>query len=273
VWKRQSAKHGAFGALGQYGRIHESIFFYTKSDNYTWNQLYTEYDKDYVEAFYKYTEKGSERRYRLSDLTAAGERRGQSGGPIVIDGEKIRPAPGRHWALGLEPGESVQEAFDRLVREGRIWHEPGKMPAYKRYLDEMPGVVLQDIWADIKPVAPQSAERLHYATQKPEALLDRIIRASSHEGDLVLDSFVGSGTTASVAEKLQRRWIGCDLSRFAIHISRKRLLSIQGVRPFVIQNLGKYEGTWVAFLAAGHVSSSLASPVAALDDPPAHAGE
>ncbi|MDE2775569.1 MAG: DNA methyltransferase [Chloroflexota bacterium] len=86
-----------------------------------------------------------------------------------------------------------------------------------------------------------SAERLNYPTQKPEALLERIIRASSNEGDLVLDCFVGSGTTAAVAEKLNRRWIACDLGRFAIHTTRKRLLGIDNVRPFVAQNLGKYE--------------------------------
>ena len=115
------------------------------------------------------------------------------------------------------------------------------MPQYKRYLDEMPGVMLQDVWTDIRPVPPQSGERLNYDTQKPEELLERIIKSSSIEGDLVLDSFVGSGTTAAVAEKLGRRWIACDLGRFSIHTSRKRLLSIPGVKPFAVQNLGKYE--------------------------------
>ncbi|OLC31856.1 MAG: hypothetical protein AUH31_01855 [Armatimonadetes bacterium 13_1_40CM_64_14] len=132
-------------------------------------------------------------------------------------------------------------AMDRLVREGRIWYEPGKMPRYRRYLDEMPGVMLQDIWTDIRPVPAQGGERLNYETQKPEALLERIIKSSSNEADLVLDCFVGSGTTAAVAERLNRRWIVCDLSRFAIHTTRKRLLGISGVKPFVVQNLGKYE--------------------------------
>jgi adenine-specific DNA-methyltransferase len=239
IWKRQSAKHGAFGGLGQYGRIHETIFFYTKSENRTWNQLYTEHGDEYVEAFYKFEE--NDRRYQLDNLTGAGERHGQSGEPIVIKGERIRPAPGRHWAIGLKPGETVQDAVNRLMKEGRIWYERGKMPRYKRFLDEMPGVVLQDVWTDIMPVASQSGERQNYATQKPEALLDRILKASSVEGDVVFDCFVGSGTTAAAAEKLGRRWIACDLSRFAIHTTRKRLLSIPGVRPFVVENLGKYE--------------------------------
>lgn len=105
----------------------------------------------------------------------------------------------------------------------------------------MPGAEVPDLWADIPPVASQATERTDYATQKPEALMERILKASSNEGDLVLDCFCGSGTTAAVAEKLGRRWIACDLSRFAIHTTRKRLLGVKGVRPFVIQNLGKYE--------------------------------
>jgi adenine-specific DNA-methyltransferase len=241
AWKRQSAKSGAFEGIGQYGRIHEAILFYTKTESWTWNQQFLPYDKDYLDGFYKYFEEGTERRFRLSDLTAAGSRKGDSGGNIKVNGEKVSPAPGRHWALGLEPGESVQAAMTRLIGEGRISHEPGKMPQYKRYLDEMPGVMLQDVWTDIRPVPPQSAERLNYDTQKPEELLDRIVKTSSNEGDLVLDCFCGSGTTAAVAEKLNRRWIACDLGRFAIHTTRKRLLGIPNVKPFIVQNLGKYE--------------------------------
>jgi hypothetical protein len=115
------------------------------------------------------------------------------------------------------------------------------MPQYKRYLDEMPGVMLQDVWTDIRPLAPQGTERLNYETQKPEALLERVIRSSSHAGDLVLDCFAGSGTTAAVAERLGRRWITCDLGRFSVHTVRKRLLAMSQVKPFVVQNLGKYE--------------------------------
>ena len=109
------------------------------------------------------------------------------------------------------------------------------------YSYEMPGKVINSIWTDISPVNSQAQEDTGYNTQKPEALLERIIKASSNEGDLVLDCFCGSGTTAAVAEKLGRRWITCDLGRFAIHTTRKRLLSIANVRPFIVQNLGKYE--------------------------------
>jgi SAM-dependent methyltransferase len=127
--------------------------------------------------------------------------------------------------------------------EGRL-HWPkkkGGVPRLKRYESEHKGVPLYDIWTDISKIHNQSQELVGYPTQKPEALLERIIKSSSNEGDLVLDCFCGSGTTGAVAEKLKRRSIACDLSRFAIHTTRKRLLSIPDVRPFLVQNLGKYE--------------------------------
>jgi len=133
--------------------------------------------------------------------------------------------------------------MQRLHDEGRIWYPDSKVkrPQLIRYLDESSGQPATSVWTDISPVNSQAAERVNYDTQKPEALLERIIKASSNEGDLVLDCFVGSGTTAVVAEKLGRRWIGCDLGRFAIHTTRKRLLSVPRVKPFAVQNLGKYE--------------------------------
>jgi DNA modification methylase len=132
--------------------------------------------------------------------------------------------------------------MQKLYDEGRIVQtKPATVPSQKRYLDEMPGVPLQDMWLDIKPVQGQSGETVGYDTQKPEPLLERIIKTSSNENDLILDCFCGSGTTAAVAEKLNRRWITCDLGRFAIHTTRKRLLQIPNVKPFIVQNLGKYE--------------------------------
>src|SRR6266568_7566799 len=106
------------------------------------------------------------------------------------------------------------------------------MPRLKLYLDDMPGTPADDLWMDIFPINSQAEERVGYATQKPESLLERITKTSSHEGDLVFDPFIGSGTTAAVAEKLNRRWIACDLSRFAIHTTRKRLLGFPNVKPF-----------------------------------------
>jgi hypothetical protein len=128
-----------------------------------------------------------------------------------------------------------------LEQRGYIEYTKNGVPRRKYYLDEMPGVPVQTLWLDIPPVNSQAQERISYSTQKPEALLERIISASSNPGDLVLDCFAGSGTTAAVAEKLGRRWITSDLGRFAVHTTRKRLLGIEGVKPFDVQNLGKYE--------------------------------
>jgi adenine-specific DNA-methyltransferase len=130
-------------------------------------------------------------------------------------------------------GASRQRGPNILHEE---WHSK-----LKRYLDEAKGISAQDLWTDVESIRSWHPEQAKYPTQKPEALLERISKASSNEGDLVLDCVVGSGTTAAVAEKLNRRWIAADLSRFAIHTTRKRHLSIPDVRPFVVQNLGKYE--------------------------------
>lgn len=132
--------------------------------------------------------------------------------------------------------------FKKIDNDGRRYRDD-RGSGVKQYIDELKGIAISDVWSDIKSFQQDatSTEYLKYATQKPEALLERIIKASSNEGDLVLDCFCGSGTTAATAEKLNRRWITCDLGRFAIHTTRKRLLGIPEVRPFIVQNLGKYE--------------------------------
>jgi len=135
-----------------------------------------------------------------------------------------------------------QETYDRLEAEDKVrWTKGAKYPQYKTYLHELKGNVLSNVWTDINMLNPMAEERLDYPTQKPEGLLDRIIKASSNEGDLVADFFGGSGTTAAVAEKLGRRWITSDLGRYAIHTTRKRMLEIDGCKPFEILNIGKYE--------------------------------
>ena len=133
--------------------------------------------------------------------------------------------------------------MEQWDKEGRLYFPSDKTKRIRRkiFLDEYVGQPIQNLWNDIYVINSQSNEFVGYETQKPETLLDRVIKMSSNEDDLVLDCFCGSGTTAVVAEKLRRRWIACDLSRFAIHTSRKRLLSISGVRPYAVQNLGKYE--------------------------------
>jgi len=223
IWRRT----GTHGTTRSYGVIHDTILFYSKSEAYTFHPPSTVLEREYIESHYTQREPDG----RLYQLVSA---HGQGQGPSRRFGDKeLVPPKGRHWAYS-------QDAIDRLLAEGMIVFTSSGMPRIKRYAEQatMP---ITTIWQDVAVINSQAEERLNYPTQKPEALLERIIKASSNAGNLVLDCFCGSGTTAAVAEKLQRRWIACDLGRFAIHTTRKRLLSIDNVRPFVVQNLGRYE--------------------------------
>ena len=210
VWKRTSAHSDTRQGRRQHGRIHDSLLFYSKGDNWTWNPIFTEYDQDYVDNFYRHIEPETGRRYRLGDLTGPG---GSSKGNPHYEVLGVT----RYWRYS-------RKRMQELIEEGRIVQtRPGAVPQYKRYLDEMPGVPLQDQWTDIKPIQSQSKERIGYPTQKPLALLERIIKASSDEGDIVLDPFCGCATALVAAEKLERQWIGIDLSPKAVDLVITRL--------------------------------------------------
>ena len=238
TWKRTSAHSDTRQGRRQYGRVHDIIFFYAKGDEWTWRPIYTEYDEKYVEEFYRHVEAETGRRYQRGDLTAA-----RPGGDTEyewrvkrplggeweadLDGEwespaegweynGIRPYVGRYWAYS-------QENMREFAVEGRLLYSDSGVPRYKRYLDEMPGTALQDVWTDIPPIGARARERLSYPTQKPEALLERIVASSSNEGDVVLDPFCGCGTTVAVAERLGRRWIGIDITHIAIALMKSRL--------------------------------------------------
>jgi adenine-specific DNA-methyltransferase len=227
IWKRSHAHSDTAQGSRHYGRITDSIFFYAKSPNATWNQQYVPYDQNYVDRDYRRRDPDG-RRYRIDNLQGPG---GAGAGNPAYEVMGVT----RHWRYS-------KAKMEELIRAGRVIQtKPGAVPQYKRYLDEMPGVPLQDLWEDLPILSNRSKESVGYPTQKPEQLLERIILTSSNEGDLVLDCFCGSGTAPVVAEKTGRRWIACDLSRFAVHTTRKRLLSTKDVRPFVVQNLGKYE--------------------------------
>jgi DNA modification methylase len=237
IWKRTSAHANV---TNNYGAIHDTVFFFTKSDHWNWNQQFAPYSKEYIDLFFDQTDENG-RRYSRRDLTASMSR--ASTGQIYT-WKSITPTASRCWAM-------TREKMDDLDAKGRI-HWPatkGGMPRLKFYVDDAPGVPLQDIWDDVGAMHNLSAERLDYPTQKPESLVERIIRTSSNDGDLVADFFGGSGTTAAVAEKFGRKWIVSDLGKFAIHTTRKRMIGIQrqlkaegkDYRAFEILNLGKYE--------------------------------
>jgi adenine-specific DNA-methyltransferase len=241
IWRRTAAHNDP----GRYGNIHDVLFFYAKSPRYTWNQVYVPYSEDSIAASFSYAEAPDKTYIRLKkgESPPKGYRRFQT---VTLRSPHPRPNL-RYEYKGYKPhpnGWSCNiQRMEQYDREGRLFFPSSKEGALrlKMYLDESPGIPVQDLWVDIKKLEASSIERLDYVTQKPESLLERIIKASSNENDLVLDCFCGSGTTAAVAEKLNRRWITCDLGRFAIHTARKRLLSIENVRPFIVQNLGKYE--------------------------------
>ena len=214
IWKRTHAHSSA----KRYGPIHDVIFFYTKTDAYTWMNLRQPYEKEYVDRYFKFDDKDDRGRYWTGDLTGAGTRRGATGTPWKgFDPNTI----GRHWAY-------LPEDLDRLDADRRIYwpKKQGAWPKLKRYLNEAQGVPLQDLITDIYSLATMGGdkdERLGYPTQKPLALLERIISASSNPGDVVLDPFCGCGTAVAAAQKLGRRWIGIDITHLSIALQKYRL--------------------------------------------------
>lgn len=230
TWKRSDAHSDVGQGAKHLGRICDTILLYSKSpDAFIWKMQYAPLPQTTADRWYRHVEEATGRRFNKADITGPG---GAIKGNPVYEWKGIKGA----WRFS-------KERMEQLERQGRIVYSKSGKPYLKRYLDESKGVSLQDLWDDIKMVRGihSGPEVIMYKTQKPEALLQRMIFLNSNENDLVLDCFCGSGTTPVVAEKFNRRWIACDLGRFAIYTTRKRLLSISNVKPFVVQNLGKYE--------------------------------
>lgn len=226
IWKRFNFHADA----KRYGRITDRILFYTKSQNYIFNKLHRDFSDWYVNNKFTYQDPNG-RKFTLSDLNPPGGR-----GP-AYEFHGITKA----WRF-------TEEKMLQFEKEGKIYTK-SKVPRMKRYLDELDGAVIHELFDDIPQINSQAKERLDYPTQKPEALLERIISASSMKDVLIADFFCGSGTTGVVAEKLGRKWIMADLGKFAIHTTRKRMIGVQRelkkegkpYRAFEILNLGKYE--------------------------------
>ena len=210
IWKRTSAHNSA----KRWGPVHDTVLCYARSTAYTWNQPYQPFDDAYLESHYRATGNHTAT-HTLSDLTGAGTRNGETG--LVWRG--FNPtAKGRHWRV--PPAE-----LDRLDAAGRIYwpSKAGGWPRLIRPLEQASGVPARDVWTDISPLNSQAAERLGYPTQKPLALLERIISASSNPGDVVLDPFCGCGTAIDAAQRLGRQWIGIDITHLAISVIKHRM--------------------------------------------------
>ncbi|QOJ16028.1 MAG: site-specific DNA-methyltransferase [Planctomycetia bacterium] len=236
TWKRAHA-HGDTGqGAVHYGRVTESVMFYTRSDKPIWNAQYTAYSDEILARDYKHTDAKTGEKYRFMPVDGPG---GVAKGNPFYEFLGVKGA----WRYSKERMQELYDAGEIVLSS------TGKSLSRKRFLRDAKGTPVIDLWDDVNRISPTSAERLGYDTQKPEALLDRIIKASSNPGDLVADFFVGSGTTAAVAEKLGRKWIATDLGKFAIHTTRKRMIGVQrqlkadgkDYRAFELLNLGRYE--------------------------------
>lgn len=214
VWKRYGVHNDVGQGSTHFGRVHDIILLYTKSEDTTWNQVYVEHDPDYIEAAYRYTEEGTGRLYTTTPMTGPGG--AENGNPVF------------EWNGHTRAWRYNRETIQLLHDQGRLHYSRTGYARQKKYLDESPGVPVQDLWTDIKGLSGSNAERLGYPTQKPVALLERIIQASSNYGDVVLDPFCGCGTTIDAAQKLGRRWIGIDVTHLAVGLIKSRLFDTHG---------------------------------------------
>ena len=237
TWKRSSAHSDTTQGMRRAGKIRDVLLVYSKTDDYVWNPQYMPYADDYLQAEYRHVAPDG-RRYKETDVTAAkpgGDTEyewhvkrlvhGNARWSADLTDEYRQPQPGWEYKA-VTPYRGRYWAYSKanlagFWNEGRLTHRETGMPRLMQFADDMPGVALQDLWDDIPPVLGN--ERLGYPTQKPEALLERVIRASSNEGDVVLDPFCGCGTAVAVAERLGRRWMGIDITHLAISLMKSRL--------------------------------------------------
>ena len=241
VWRRSSAHSDTSQGLKKPGRIHDLLLYYTKSSEWTWNPQFTAYSDEYVRQRFKNVDaRGA---FKDADLTAAKpggdtsyawrvKRRAKDRWTHDLDDEWKSPRPGTEYrAVTPSSGRYWAYSRDNLVafaKSDRLHYFSSGTPRLKQHVADLPGIGLQDIWTDIPPINSQAQERLGYPTQKPEALLERIILASSNEGDTVLDPFCGCGTTIANAQHLNRHWIGIDITNLAITLIRHRLRDAYG---------------------------------------------
>ena len=218
VWRRTSA-HG--NASRKYAAVHDILLLYAKGQRTTWNQQFEPYTDEYIATHFVHIDPDG-RRFRRVDMRNPGVRPNLHYDYTASNGITYKPHE-NGWVVS-------REKMEELDREGRLFFPQKKDGRLRRklYLDDSPGVPVSDNWIDIKPIFATGSERLGYPTQKPEALLDRIILSSSDEGDVVLDPFCGCGTAITVAQRLKRRWVGIDITHLAVNLMKHRLLSTFG---------------------------------------------
>jgi DNA modification methylase len=212
IWKRSYAHNDP----SRCGMVHDCIFYYSKTENRIWNKLFQRSNEGYVDQFFDQFDPVKKERYNRLPLDAP---RHGDGGNLIYEWKGVWPSANRTWAC-------VKGKMEEFDREGRIHYPKSGMPRLKRFESEYEGTAIQDLWTDVRKIHNQSKELTNYPTQKPEQLLERIIKASSNEGDIVLDCFAGSGTTPTTAEKLGRRWIAMDCGKLGIYTLQKRMFSL-----------------------------------------------
>ena len=222
VWRRYGSHNDVGQGSKHFGRVHDIMLLYVKSQDTKWNQIFVPLDAQYIASTYRYSDADTGRRFATTPLTGPGG--AEKGNPVY------------EWNGHTRAWRYSKETMERLDREGRLYYSRTGYPRQKLYIDESRGVPVQDIWTDIGSLSGSHKERLNYPTQKPEALLERIINASSNEGDVVLDPFCGCGTAVAVAERLNRRWIGIDITHLAISLMKSRLRDSFGedLRPYQV---------------------------------------
>ena len=213
VWKRTTAHGDAKQGAKKFDIVHDDIFFYSKTSGFKWNVQYVPFGKEQIKAQYNKTDDDG-RKYRLVTPTAA-----KPGGDTSYEFHGVNPPAGRYWAYSKKKMEEMYE-------QGKMYFSSTGQPYIKYYLDERPGVAASTLWMEIPILSPTAKERLDYPTQKPEALIERIIKCATDSGDLVFDCFMGSGTTQAVAMKLGRCFVGADINYGSIQTTIKRLINI-----------------------------------------------
>jgi len=237
TWRRAYSHNDG----NRFGIITDTIFWYSKSSSWKYFKVFIPRTKEETEEEYPYIDENTGKRYKSVSMNAAGQGEPKRFGDKGV----LSPPPGTHWRWS-------QERIDDAIKNDIIFFSKNGVPRYKQFAKDIEGKQVYNLWTDFMAISSQAGEQLNFPTQKPEALVERIICATTNEGDMVADFFCGSGTTGAVAERLGRRWIMADLGRFAIHTSRKRMIDLQRhlhaehqpYRSFDIYNLGRYERQW-----------------------------